>query len=824
MRVPLSWLREFVDLPDDLSALRNEFDDLGLVVEGIEHVGEGLEAIVVARVEEIHAIDGADRIRRVIATAGEGPVEIVCGAMNFEVGNLVPFAPVGAVLPGGFEISQRKMRGVLSNGMLCSGRELGLSDDHAGLMILDQYSNVSVGQRLVDLLGIESDVVLEISPEGNRPDAWSIEGVARDYSARSNQSLRTVALSTPDGDELSNTFASAHISAPELCGALTVAVLKNVVVRDSPRWVTRRLEMAGMRAVNNVVDASNYVMLELGQPTHPYDAALVAGHTIGVRQARAGETLVTLDGVTRTLGRAGRGLGDTGVDCVIVDGNDVVVGLAGVMGGESSEISATTTDVLLEAAFFDPMTVARTSKRHGLRSEASSRFERGVDSDLAPRAVARFVSILRESCAEMKWLREPITVRGEIALREPVVLTSAQVEALLGSAIDLSEAARTLRAIGFRVAESGDTLTVVAPAARLDVREGAAGRADVIEEIARLYGYRRLNRRTPTWIEPGGLTAKQRFRRVVRDSLVGMGLDEAWTASLISNADYDLVAPSPERVTITNPLAAEESVLRCSMLVGLARAWARNVERGLGDVGFFEIGVVVDHPAWAASARVARGGVGGHDEVVLPTEHEIATIFLGREGDDARSAVATWVALSERLALADVVVRSSSAPKGWHPTRCAQLVDRTTGAVVGHVGEIDPDLLAQIGPAAYEDRRVGVVEIDLDLVGDERHVPRRSSEIIVPSRYPAASVDLAFVLSNDVNAADLAYALRTSDELVESVELFDVFRGASLGEGVRSVAYAIRLSADDRTLSDNEIGAARERLIAAGAQLGARLR
>jgi phenylalanyl-tRNA synthetase beta chain len=824
VKIPLSWLAEFVQLPSDLTQLRNELDDLGLVVEGVEHIGEGLSDVVVARVEEIRSIEGADRIRLVIANCGTGPVEIVCGAMNFEVGNFVPMAPVGAVLPGGFEIAQRKMRGVVSNGMLCSPSELGLSDQHGGLMILDAYDGVHAGQSLLELLAVVPDVVFEISPEGNRPDAWSIEGVARDLAARSGQVVAPLEVASTNSEESSSAFASAAISAPELCGALSVGVIRNVTVTPSPRWLQRRLEMAGMRAVNNVVDASNYVMLELGQPTHPYDAALVAGSHLGVRQAHEGELLTTLDGTVRSLGSAGRSLGDTGVDCVIVDANGRAIGLAGVMGGESSEISASTTDVLVEAAFFDPMAIARTSKRHGLRSEASARFERGVDSDLAPRALGRFVALLQLSSPALQWLKSPLQVAGTIATRPPIEVTGEQIASLLGTPIATTDAARFLRAIGFGVSENANTLTVMAPRARLDVREGAAGRADVIEEIARLYGYRRLLRRTPTWVQPGSLSSRQQFRRVVRDSLVGLGYDEAWTASLISDADYDLVAPAPQRVTVTNPLAADEAVLRCSMIVGLTRAWAKNLERGHGDVALFEMGTVFEHPAWAATPRTSRGGSGGTDVVELPSERELLTILLARESDDASSVVASWRVVAQRLSLADVVLRSAPAPKGWHPTRFSALVDRASGVIFGHVGEIDPSFVGDLVPSAREGRRVGLLEIDLGILANTALVTRRANDVTIPSRFPAAAFDLAFVTPNSVNADDLANSLRICDERIESVELFDVFRSDSLGLESRSLAYAIRISAMDRTLSEVEIGQCREALLSAARDLGAQLR
>ncbi len=824
MRVPLSWLREFIDVPVDVSRFVSTLDDLGLVVEEVEHVGEGLNDIIVARVDEIHAIEGADRIRRVIADAGEGPVEIVCGAMNVEVGNHVPFAPVGAVLPGDFVITTRTMRGVTSHGMLCSGRELGLSDDHAGLMILDGYPGIAAGQSLLDVLGVSADIVLHIAPEGNRPDAWSIEGVARDVAARYELTVRAQAVATPTGETASSLGTSASIDAPELCGSLTVARVRQVTVTDSPPWLRNRLSAAGMRAVNNVVDASNYVMLELGQPTHPYDAALVAGTHLGVRRAEPGESLTTLDGVVRTLGQPGRGLGDTGIDCVIVDGADTVIGLAGIMGGATSVISSTTTDVLLEAAYFDPMTIARTSKRLGLRSEASNRFERGVDPTLASRALSRFVELLTYTSPDLQWSREPIVVEGHLPVRPVIDVSARDVEKLLGTPISVERAAPLLRALGFEVVVAGDVMTVTPPPARLDVRSNAAGRADVIEEIARLYSYQRLERRTPTWTAPGGLTDRQVFRRLVRDSVVGLGLLEAWTASFVSDEDFDAVAETPLRVRVTNPLNSEESVLRSSMLVGLARAWGKNVERGTGDVGLFELGTVVDHPGFGPEPRRSRGGAGGTEKIELPTEHETLMVLLGRHDDDARSAVATWHALAQRWGLRDVVVRTANARPGWHPTRSAELVDRSTGARVGFVGEIDPALVSVWAPAARAGQRVGLVEINLDVASDPTLVLRRDATVRIPSRFPSAVIDLAFVTPDAISASDLGEQLRATDPLVESVHLFDVYRGEGLEPATRSLAFTVRLSADDRTLSDTDVTASRERLIERAGALGARLR
>ena len=824
MKISLSWLREFVDLPESNDELREILDDLGLVVEGIEHVGEGLKDVVVARIDDIRAIEGADRVRLVVVDANDGPLEIVCGAMNISVGDHVPLAPIGAVLPGNFEIARRTMRGVTSNGMLCSATELRLGDDHSGLMLLDNLIDPVVGMSLLEALAITPDVVFDITVEGNRPDAWSVMGVARDLATRLGRDLAQPKLAETNTSESSDSYASAGIEDPDLCGRLTVSVLRQVKVGPSPAWVAARLQSAGQRPISNVVDASNLVMLELGQPTHPYDAAHVAKQTLRARRARAGETLETLDGVQRPLAQSGRGLGDTGEDCVIVDGDDTVLGLAGIMGGASSEISATTTDVLLEAAYFDPMSVARSSKRHGLRSEASNRFERGVDPELALRAAARFVAILAESCPELQWLADPLDVRGETPASPRIVVVERDIERLLGVSIGLDEATTLLRGLNFEVTVEGDGVRVVAPTSRPDIRSGVAGRADVIEEVARLYGYRRIPRRTPTWPEPGGLTERQKLRRRVRDILVDLGAIECWTPTLGSDAEFDVLHRGVARVRITNPLAADESVMRATLVTSLVRTWARNYERGNGDVVVAEIGNVFAHPSVAVSPRLTRGGEGGSIELALPEENERVTVVLGRPNDDATTAVALWATLAKRLGLEDVVVRTCDRPpKGLHPTRCASLVDRASGAELGFVGEVDSDVVESVLSASAP-RRLGLLDVDFDALCDRAKATRRSEFASMPSKYPSAAVDLAFVTPRSLHAQDLANTLRLASAVVESVELFDVYEGSSLPEGTRSLAYSVRFSSSERTLSEAEVASARNELITAAASLGATLR
>ena len=820
MRVPVSWLSSLVDLPDDLDVLVATLDDLGLVVEGTEAIGEGLEDVVVVRVESISAIEGADRIRLATVTDGETATEVVCGAWNYEVGSLVPLAPVGATLPGGFEIARRKMRGVFSNGMLCSGRELGIGEDHEGLLILDAVPGALPGRPLMEVFGIEPDVVLDITVEGNRPDAWCVEGIARDLAARFDVPLRAVSPA-PLGasDTVTTSLASVEIRDPDLCGRFTVTVLGGIEVAPSPRWVARRLELAGMRSINNVVDASNYVMLELGQPTHPYDLERVGGSGFIIRRATPGEHLDLLDGSVLELAQGTGALGDTGEDLVICDARNVPIGLAGVMGGSTTEISDVTTSVALEAAWFEPMAVARSAKRHKMRTEASSRFERGCDPMLAGRAAARFAEILRESAAGLTVASEPLDARGTIPSPPVLEITPAALARTLGVELERAEIIRLLAAIGFEVHEDVDRLRVVAPTGRPDLREAPFGVADIAEEVGRLHGYTALPRRVPTWTAPGGLAARVAHRRVLRETLVGIGALEAWTPTMVAGSDAALLGDARQHARVTNPITAEEPFLRGSLLPGLLGALRRNVERRQGDVAMFEVGVVFEHPAVAETPRLERGGAGGADLVELPGEDERVSLVLARPGDDARTAVAAWQAIAAALRLDHVLLRTpdpEAVPNGVHPTRCAILVDASSGAALGTVGEIDPGVVERAVPGLGPDRRIGWVDCSVAVLTDPTLAIRRPDGAVVPSRFPSSDVDLALVVDDTVDVDAVKATLRNAaGELCESVACFDAYRGPGVPPGSRSLAMRVRLCARDRTLSDSELTTVRAAMISA---------
>jgi phenylalanyl-tRNA synthetase beta chain len=842
VRVPLSWLRDFADFPGDVAAIGAALDDLGLVVEEVETVGEGLADIVVVRVESIAAIPGADKIRLVVVDDGTGPLEVVCGASNFADGDLVALAPVGAVLPGGFKIGKRKMKGVASNGMLCSGRELNLSDDHEGIMVLNDAAGAHVGQPLTEALGIEIDTVFDLAIEANRPDASSLAGVARDLAAKlglpfaipdtsklveggdggSGFRPLSAVVSEPSVDSL----ASVRVYDLELCPRFTARVLTGVAVGPSPSWMARRLTLAGMRPINNVVDASNYVMLELGQPTHPYDLDRLPGRGLLIRRAQPGETLTTLDGIDRVLGRPGPALGDQGQDCLICDAEGAPVAIGGVMGGASSEIGDGTSRVLLEAAYFVPMAIAWTSKRLGLRTEASARFERGCDPAGIDRASERFCELLGLTAGpSMAVASGIIDVRGDVPEPVELAVRPHHVNDLLGTEFTADDIAGLLAPLGIEArprAEDEGSLWVIVPTYRPDIRPAPIGEADIAEEVARTYGYARIQRRTPSWPQPGRLTDFQKDRRRLKDIMAGLGCSEAWTATFVSNFDQVHSGFDAPYVEVTNPLSESEPFLRSSMAPGLVKAVIYNTERRQGDVRLFEVGTTFIHPETPP--------VDPEDGPPAETAERLSAIFA-REGDDAWTAVAAWHSIADALGLADWIMGDrphfGPASQVLHIYRSAALTSIVTTppdengfteqpTELGVVGELDPYIVGQFGLVNPDGRprRVGWLDLDIGVLLDRSVVPRRSEMAEPISRFPSSDIDLAFVVRDAVPAGLVERRLRqVGGDLLESVELFDVYRGSSVEDGSRSLAFHLRFCSLDHTLTDEEIGELRSQCI-----------
>ena len=791
MKVLLSWLQDFAPIEGDPVEIGEQLSDLGLAVEQLDRLGEGLDGIIVARVLATRPHPNADKIQLVDVDAGDGEaLQIACGAFNMRPGDLVPLAPVGTVLPNGLEIGRRKMRGEWSNGMLCSARELGLGDDHAGIFVLPP-GIAAPGVPFADAMGIERDVLYDLEVNPNRPDAMSVAGVARDLAAR----LRLpFSLPGPQVDEVGGKHIDSvriDVLDPDLCGRFSARVLQGVNVGPSDPAIARRLTLLGMRPINSLVDVSNYVMLELGQPNHPYDLAKVRGGGLRVRRARPGEALVTLDDVERTF---------TTDDLLICDGEDTPVGIAGIMGGADTEIDAATTDVLLEMAWFLPIAIAKTSRRLRLRSEASARFEKGTDPEAIELAHARFAELLAPSGARLE--AGMVDVRGELPAREPIRVRTARLNRLLGTELTANEVTELLTPIGF----ASDTVDGLDGASAADVevtvpswRYDSSTEIDVVEEVARHYGYSRIGRSVPTSAHTGRLSDRQHERRRLRSLLVGRGLSEAMPLPFLAPGDLERCGLPGDGIEIANPLVKEESILRTSLLPGLVKALATNAARRNTGVGLWEIGHVFRQRDTSSSAAGDTG------PEALPDEREMLGMALG--GRDAAEAVHEWRAVAEVLGLAGVEIVNGAVP-GLHPTRSARLVG-PAGEHLGAVGEVDPGVLENHGIG----ERVGWLEVDLDVAAG---LPHRERIYRPVSIYPSSDVDLAFEVDDAVPATAIEATLRSAaGKHLAALRLFDVYRGAGIADGRRSLAYALRLDALDHTLTDDEVAEVRRRCIEA---------
>lgn len=795
MKVSLKWLADYVDLPtNDIDEISHAFNMVGHAVESVEVFDKAWSDVVIARVEAVEPHPGADKVRVCTVTTGDEPITVVCGAWNFEEGAHVAFAAPGALLVDDLEIGIRAIRGVESHGMICSERELGLGDDHQGILVLDD--DVPLGRPLESILELPDTVFdLEITP--NRPDAMSMVGVARDLAAWYGTGLR-VPEPAPETVE-GGTGIDVVIDDPHGNPRFTLRRVDGVTPGPSPVWMRQRLRRSGLRPISNLVDATNYVMLELGHPLHVFDTDEIAGGSLVTRRALEGERLVTLDGVDRELGPD---------DLVIADAEGPT-SMSGTMGGEASEVSDATTSALIEAAGWDPPTIMYMSRRHGLRSEASARFERGVDPALPPLATLRAAELILETAGGE--LREKVT---DVVARtiEPVSISLplSEVERLLGGGFDSRRVTDMLQRLGFGVAGT-DPLVVDVPTYRPDVTRPV----DLIEEVARLAGYDSFDSRVRVGTG-GGLDPDQKTVRRLREWLAAVGFSQAVSLSFVTPEELDAFSPPrghelAKTVSIKNPLSDEESVLRTSLLPGLLRVLRNNRSRGQSDVSVFEDGRVFHHRPWPVDSRVPD------------QPHRLAVAAVGVTGTkdlagDGRPAdVHTVTSLIRALARShslDVSLVSGSAP-GFHPTRTAEVI--AAGRPIGFAGELHP-LTAKF----YDlHERVAVAEVDLDgLVA-----AGMDHEYRLVSPYPPVDFDLSFEIDATVPAADLVAAVRESGgDLLESTRVFDEFRGGTLGDDKKALAVRVRLRAPDRTLQADEIAAVRAAMVEGARGMGAALR
>lgn len=845
MRAPLSWLREYVALPEGLSA-REVGDALvrvGLEVERVESGADGLSGpIVIGRVLEIEELDGFKKpIRFCLVDVGEGvPRGIVCGARNFAVGDLIVASLPGAVLPGGFAIASRQTYGRLSDGMICSARELGIGDDHGGILVLapDPSDSIAPGDDALTALHLD-DSVLDIAITPDRGYCLSIRGLAREAAVSLGAQFLDVASAFPVSPELTAGYpvriedevGCAQFSVREITGLDPDAV--------TPDWMKRRLAQAGMRSIALAVDITNYVMLETGQPLHAFDRAKLNG-PLGARRARAGESLQTLDGAVRTLDP----------DDLVVTDDSGPVALAGVMGGARTEVEPTTTGIVLEAACWEAASIGRAVRRHKLPSEAAKRFERGVDPAIAGPALERAVHLLVTLAGGAD--TRGGTVAGPGVRRVAITLDVSLPSRVAGLDIAAEAVARTLAAVGcetleqFGAASAGplppsegaaetDVLQVVPPTWRPDLVDPAT----LVEEVVRLIGYDEIPASLPTPPPGRGLTGAQRLRRGVSRALGAHGYVEVLSYPFVSMDSADAFGlPEDDirrrAVVIANPLSDAEPALRTSLLPGLLSTLARNLGRGTRDAALFEMGLVflgapADHPAPSAprpsvERRPSDDELAAIAAAIPQQPRHVATVAAGAAesgGWWGPARPATWsdaiesARLVGRAAGAVLAVQPASVAP-WHPGRCAAF--SVSGSVVGWAGELHPAVLERL---ALPPRTVAM-ELNLDAFAPP--APAIAPQI---SPFPPALLDVAVVVDAAVASQTVAQALAEgAGPLLESIRLFDVFADEQrLGPERRSLAFALRLRAPDRTLTADDAAAVRDAALARAQEItGAVLR
>jgi len=831
VRVPLSWLRDYVDLDLEPERLAERLTLLGMEVKGIEPRGFDWHNVVVGELLAVEKHPRADRLSVVQVTVGSGePLEIVCGATNIGPGQRVPVALPGAVLPGDRRIERTEKMGVVSNGMLCSGDELHLTGDADGILILPPET--PIGMALIDLYG---DIVLDIDVKPNRGDALSIVGLAREVSIVTGAPIRWPATDVVESGPAVGERLAVDVQDPQLCPRFVGRWISGVAIGPSPLLVQSRLISAGMRPVSNVVDSSNYVMLELGKPIHTFDAAAIHGGRMVVRRATAGERMETLDHVERSLAD------DT---LVIADANGPI-GIAGVMGGAASEIDDETTDVVIESAIFDPVSIRRTGQRYALRSEASLRFEKGQETRLARLGADRCARLILEWAGGTLYAGRIDSAPDEPAERE-VAFRPARVVRLLGLELNADEQRAVLARAGVatRLPTTDTTIEVAAGADPLRVQSGApetlvaiaptwrrdiAIEADVIEEIARVRGYETIPPTLPDTPPPPWRPSPLQLRDEVRATLVGAGLDEVVSHALIAPrllegfawvgpdeaADGEMVAGG-DTVTVLNPLSPDHSVMRRGLLASLVDVVSSNARHGRTDLALFEVG---------------KGY--GRDGATAREWWRLGFALTGSAEPAAWSRTARAYDLDDAKGLVELLaVRLGLGRASWtrvveepilHPGRSARVralrADGTVG-LTGRVGEVHPSLLERWDLRV--DRLV-VAELSIaGLSGGQMPVIRVSPL----GRHPAVERDLAIVVPLGVDAAAVDATIRRSaGPLLVDVRLFDVYRGAPLTAGEKSLAERLVFRATDRTLTDDEIDDAIGRITAALAtELGARLR
>jgi len=791
MIVTYNWLKEFVDVDASPQELCHRLTMAGLEVDSLKELGAGLESVIVARLDQVDPHPDADRLTLCQVNTGSEVVPVVCGATNHKVGDLVALAQPGTLLPGEFKIKKSKIRGQVSCGMLCSEKELGLADESEGIMILP--AQLPIGQPVFDVMGWR-DYQIEIGLTPNRPDCLSIIGVAREVAALYGKQLKLPMIKLTEASEAILSHASVDIEDSQACPRYAARMIRGVKIGPSPEWMVRRLEAVGMRSINNIVDVTNYVMMELGHPLHAFDFRFVEEGRIVVKCAHEGDRFATLDGQEHQL---------SGDDLMICDGRKAVA-LAGVMGGLNSEVQDDTETILLEAAYFNPVTVRRSSKRHGLHTESSHRFERGADVDMVPVALDRAAALMAE------WgggdvLAGVIDVYPQPLSQRKIKLSLASINRILDLPLDVATVIKCLESIGLNVAPQAteDEIFVVSiPSFRPDLER----EIDLIEEVVRLYGYDQV----PVTMPIGAVDASvppehQRLQKKLRDMLVASGFSETINYSFIAaNAVDKVELPQDDvrrRLTpILNPLSEEQAVMRTSLVPSLLEIVARNLNYRSTDLRLFEL------------RPVFLSGEGGQTTERL----SLAAVMTGRReqegwaqsGDlvdfyDLKGAVEGFL-----TAFGLEHVRFAAVPTQpyLHPGKSCALTTED-GILLGYLGEVHPRTLSTFDI----DQPVYLLDLDAEELLYQQ-VSRRSFTPL--SRFPDVSRDTALLVDDEIRAEQILDVLRQYQaRTVEDLTLFDLYTGQGIPPGKKSIGVRIRYRDMTKTLTEEEVGKAHDRMI-----------
>ncbi len=789
MLISLNWLKDFVEIREAPADLAERLTMAGLEVEGVSDLSAGFENLVIGEIVSLQAHADAERLTVCqVDVGGQETRQIVCGARNHRLHDKVVVALPGALLSGGMTIGKNTIRGVVSHGMICSEKEIGVSDEADGVMILPQEA--PVGTEAAAYLG-RRDTVLEIDLTPNRADCLSHVGVAREVAALTGRTLQEPPTAIEETGPEVGTLSEVRVNDPELCPRYAARMVLDVRVGPSPAWLQQRLQAVGLRPINNVVDVTNYVLMEMGHPLHAFDYDLLAQHRIEVRRAAPRERICTLDGVEREL--------DPSM-LLICDGEKPVA-LAGIMGAANSQVHTGTTRVLLEAAYFQPASIRRTAKALGLHSDSSHRFERGTDIEGLIRAMDRAAALIQQMAGGQ-------VARGRIdvypAPRAPrdMRLRTKQVATLLGVTLATDEIAEILERLGLPVAaRDADGCVVSIPPFRVDLER----EVDLIEEVARVYGYNRIPSTIPTAsIVSGGPTRSQRLTAFARECLVTLGYTETIHYSFHNPLDLQWLGlpeadPRRSQIRIRNPLSEEQSVLRTTLLPGLLHATRRNQSLSLPDLRIFEMGRVFEkkdaglprEKMRVAGVLVGRNTAEGWNVTPRPFD------FFDMKGDLEE--------LLAQLRLVPCEWRSVGSLPFLHPGKSAEIA--CDGISIGHAGQLHPAVLKRYDlsgePVCFE--------LDLD------RLVEKASETIVyepPIRYPSVERDLALVLADEVSAGVVAEQIRNVEpDLIRDVRLFDLYRGTPIPDGQKSLGFAVRFQASDRTLTNEEINHIRDKIV-----------